>query len=147
MVYFPDPYMRYLAWVKRLVPLIKIMLEDFLISDYDISLDNKFSLAIKSCKFNLCSLSEIVMISVTYRKFAINEAPITSSVGRFALYHDVIKWKRFLYYWPLASRIHRPSVVSLTKGSDVELWCFFVVIPEKLLNWQPRCRQYEAPWS
>ena len=37
---------------------------------------------------------------------------------------DVIKCKRFLYYWPLVRGVHRSPVVSFTKGQQRGLRCF-----------------------
>ena len=40
------------------------------------------------------------------------------------LHDDVIKWKHFPRYWPFVRGIHGSPVISRTKASDAELWCF-----------------------
>ena len=36
---------------------------------------------------------------------------------------STMTWKRFLHYWPFERGIHWSSMVSITKGSNAELWC------------------------
>ena len=43
---------------------------------------------------------------------------------------STIKWKHFPRYWSFVRGIHRLSVDSLTKASDVDLWCFLWSAPE-----------------
>ena len=47
---------------------------------------------------------------------------------------DVIKWKHFPRYWPFMRGIHRSPMVSLTKTSDSELWCFLWSAPEQMVE-------------
>ena len=43
------------------------------------------------------------------------------------VHDDVIKWKHCLRNWTLVRGIHRSPVNYLTKASDVELWCFYLI--------------------
>ena len=61
-----------------------------------------------------------------------------------AVHDDVIKWKRFLRYWPFVWGIlHR--WIPLTKASDADLWCFLWSTPEQRLDKQSRRRWFETP--
>ena len=46
------------------------------------------------------------------------------------IHDNVIKWKRFLRYWPFMRGVHRSTVISPQKASDAELWCFLSSVPE-----------------
>ena len=56
----------------------------------------------------------------------------TSSARLSSSHDDVIKWKHFPRYWPFVRGCHR--WIPLTKTSDVELWCFFLSAPEKMIE-------------
>ena len=62
-------------------------------------------------------------------------------------YDDVVKWKRFPYYWPFARGIHWSLVDSLSKRPV--MWSFdvcFDVSLCKLLNKQSRGRWIKTSW-
>ena len=58
-------------------------------------------------------------------------------------YDDVIKWKPFPRYWPF---VHRSLVVTLTKASDAELWCFLWSASKQKVGYiHSRRRWFETP--
>ena len=43
---------------------------------------------------------------------------------------DVIKWKKFPRYWSSVREFTGHRLISLTKASDAELWCFLWSAPD-----------------
>ena len=63
-------------------------------------------------------------------------------------HEEVMTWIHFPHYWPFVRGIHQSMAVSLHKGPiNADLWCFFDVKLNKMLNKHSSHWWFELPWG
>ena len=84
------------------------------------------------------SASKLALKDVDKINCHLNKQNMTSlnrtQIRLYLRHNDVVKWKHYSRHWPFVRGIHRPPVVSLTRTSDAELWCFLWSVPEQTVE-------------